>query len=99
MFGKGEAFHTKFFVVFFRKAETTRAGFIASKKVGKATVRNRAKRRLKALFRELSYSRGGDFVLVARAGIEDADYNRLKKDLDFALKKLLAKKPKKGNKC
>jgi len=86
-------------VVFFKKADNLKVGFVASKKVGKATVRNRAKRRLRALFRDQSSIGGGEFILVARAGIENAEFLRLERDLKFALNKLLAKKPKKGNKC
>lgn len=81
-------------MVFYQRTNELRAGFVASKKVGKATIRNRAKRRLKALFRELPTCFNGNFVFVARSGIDKVEYIRLKKDLDFALKKLLAKKPK-----
>lgn len=48
-----------------------RIGFTASKKVGNAVARNRAKRRLRALARAIlpRHGRPGwDYVLVARAG-------------------------------
>lgn len=47
----------------------TRIGFTASKKIGNAVARNRAKRRLRALAREVLAPRaqpGWDYVLVAR---------------------------------
>jgi ribonuclease P protein component len=47
----------------------TRVGYTASKKIGNAVLRNRAKRRLRALAREVLAARarqGWDYVLVAR---------------------------------
>lgn len=62
-----------------------RLGITAGKKVGGAVSRNRAKRRLRALFREfaagdLAGERSFDFVIVARARAVDCPYDRLKKD-------------------
>ena len=48
-----------------------RIGYTASKKVGGAVVRNRAKRRLRALARETlapAARPGWDYVLIAKAG-------------------------------
>lgn len=48
---------------------TTRVGFTASKKIGNAVMRNRAKRRLRAIAREILpglAKAGWDYVLVAR---------------------------------
>lgn len=68
-----------------------RVGFTASRKVGNAVRRNRAKRRLRALAEELlpARARGGyDYVLVARQATVDRAYDRLKADLEYALGKL-----------
>lgn len=68
-----------------------RVGFTASRKVGNAVTRNRARRRLKALAGEIlpRYAVAGhDYVLVARQATPQRDYSALRRDLETALKKL-----------
>ena len=69
---------------------TVRVGFTATKKIGGAVQRNRAKRRLRALAREVLATRaqpGWDYVLVARpeATVTRA-YADLRADLEQALR-------------
>lgn len=55
--------------------EVTRIGITASKTVGNAVRRNRAKRRLRAVIHQAAAKLipGWDMVLVARPGLPDAD--------------------------
>ncbi|MDT9690861.1 ribonuclease P protein component [Streptomyces sp. P9(2023)] len=72
-------------------ASPTRAGFVVSKAVGGAVVRNQVKRRLRHLVRErLSELPPGSLVVVrALPGAGDADHAQLARDLDAALQRLL----------
>lgn len=59
-----------------RAGSTRRAGFVVGKKLGKATVRNRIRRRLKEAYRlaKSSIKPGVDLVLTARPGAANCDY-------------------------
>ncbi|MFE2938566.1 ribonuclease P protein component [Streptomyces sp. NPDC059255] len=72
-------------------ASPVRAGFVVSKSVGGAVVRNRVKRRLRHLIRDrLSALPPGSLVVVrALPGSGDADHALLARDLDAALRRLL----------
>lgn len=66
-----------------------RIGFTASKKIGNAVVRNRAKRRLRAAARELLPllgRPGHDYVLVARGTTVARPFPALLSDITTALK-------------
>ncbi len=65
-------------------------GLTASKKVGMAVTRNRAKRRLRALVREILPAARTDlnYVLIARPETATRDYADLRKDLLTALRRL-----------
>ena len=55
-----------------------RCGFVASKRVGKAVVRNRLKRRLKEGLRTLTVQPGWDLILLARPPAATASYHELR---------------------
>ena len=77
-----------------RRPETLRLGFTASKKIGNAVERNRAKRRLRAAayaLLPLSGREGHDYVLVARAGILAREFAALKDDIALAARAAHAK--------
>ena len=73
------------------RLEPVRVGFTASRKVGNAVKRNRARRRLRAVAAQVLESHaepGMDFVLIARAATVDRDYQALVADLVAGLKRL-----------
>jgi ribonuclease P protein component len=68
-----------------------RVGFTASRKVGNAVVRNRAKRRLRAAAAEVlprNGRPGTDYVIVARATPSERRYAELVADLETAVRQL-----------
>ena len=70
---------------------TMRVGFTVTKKIGNAVVRNRMKRRFRALAREMLPEfgvAGADHVLIGRAGGIERDYVSLAAELKRALKKI-----------
>ncbi len=68
-----------------------RVGFTVTKKVGNSVIRNRVRRRLRAVADEVlenTVSNGLDLVIIGRMGTIDRPYVALIKDLKTALKKL-----------
>ena len=67
-----------------------RVGITVSKKLGKAHIRNRIRRRLREVYRlnEDKFLPGWDIVLVARGRCVDASYQKIEKAYQFALNEL-----------
>lgn len=68
-----------------------RIGITVTKKIGGAVVRNRMKRRFRALAAEMLSDRGipgADHVLIGRAGGVERDYEQLRGELAKALAKV-----------
>jgi ribonuclease P protein component len=76
-----------------------RFGFTVSKKIGGAVVRNRVRRRLRALAAALApdqVRQGYDYVLIARPGAVERAYGDLKVDLEQALARVHQPQSAKG---
>ena len=74
-------------------APLVRAGFTATKRIGGAVERNRAKRRLREAARLLLpafASPGFDYVFIARGGVTTRPWPRLLDDVKSALIRLAA---------
>ena len=74
---------------------TKRIGITVTKKIGNAVVRNRMKRRFRALVRELLPSQGlpdHDHVLIGREGGIERDFAQLREELSAALARAAAGK-------
>ena len=68
-----------------------RLGITVTKKIGGAVVRNRMKRRFRALAREILPALGvpgADHVLIGRAGGVERDFALLRSDLEHALARI-----------
>jgi ribonuclease P protein component len=68
-----------------------RVGFTVTKKIGGAVVRNRMKRRFRALAREIVPAKGiagSDHVIIGRAKGVERDFGLLRSELSDALERL-----------
>ena len=70
---------------------TMRLGITVTKKIGGAVIRNRMKRRFRALAREVlpeAGVKGADHVMIGRAGGVERGFDDLRAELGKALAKL-----------
>ena len=86
-----KSWHTPYFVLFYKKTDEYKVGFVASKKVGNAVHRNRAKRLLRAHFIEnIDLLSKGSYVLVAKPALLNESFLEVRKSYLHALKKCAA---------
>jgi len=92
IFTHGKRYHSKHILLIALNAEEKKVGFTVSKKISGAVNRNRAKRRLRELFRLYNnfLPERRMFVFMAREGFNQSTFERLKveyRDLIIRLKK------------
>jgi ribonuclease P protein component len=78
-----------------REDGTRRFGITVTKKIGNAVMRNRMKRRLRALAREILPKQGvagADHVLIGRENGIERDFAMLRSELEAALARVAAGK-------
>ncbi len=92
LYSKGSSAVTPSVVVYCRKngRQHNRLGVTVSTKIGHAVVRNRARRRLRELFRlsQGDMLQGYDVLLVARGKTAHIPHCYLKRDYEAAMQKL-----------
>lgn len=92
VYKKGQSYPGRYAVVYYHasnRANSLRLGITATKKIGKACVRNRARRLIYENMRLFlpKMKPGYDIVVVARAAIVGADFFALGKELQKLLQK------------
>ncbi|WP_428743717.1 ribonuclease P protein component [Sulfurimonas sp.] len=82
VYNKGKNQHSSSVVVFYLPQDGIRkVGFTATKKLGNAVKRNRAKRRMRALFCEMAPAlKDGSYVFVAKAALITAPFLTIQND-------------------
>ena len=89
VYKKGKSRGGRFAVILYKRngLKYTRTAFVASKKVGNSVERNRARRLMKAAYRNLEPEviKGYDIVFVARADIKECKESAVEKQLKKSL--------------
>ena len=98
LYHKGKSAVSPYFVIYCRKnnREMSRLGITTGVKLGNAVKRNRARRRIRALYRtnEASILPGYDIVVVARTRVIFGNYAELEHSFRKLIKKLELMVPK-----
>ena len=89
IYNKGKSQHSSNVVLFFLPQDgIKKIGFTATKKVGNAVYRNRAKRRLRALFLEnSSLLKDGTYIFVAKQSLVESSHEQLINDFKKVTKR------------
>lgn len=88
VFNKGTRIFTKSLTLLYIKKESFKFGISLSKKHGKAFVRNKIKRLIRASVRELIKTGVNPYYVVVLPKIrENYDFFEFRKDLEYSLKK------------
>ena len=92
LYYRGKSFAGKYIVVYTLRngRKVNRLGLTCGKTIGKAVVRNRAKRLMRESYRlsESNIKAGNDIVIVARSRAVYAKCPTIKRELEYAVKKL-----------
>lgn len=85
----GKKWYCEGFIIFYQKNEKKKMAVVASKKIGKAVIRNRAKRLLRALFLAVEHQlEDGKYILIAKNEIIAISFSKMEKSLKWGFKKI-----------
>lgn len=93
VYNNGKSYATRNLVLYLLSAsenDNNRYGLSVSKKIGNAVVRNKLKRRLREIIRELEKKynfNSYDIIFIARNPVVDLNYQQIKRDVEKLYKK------------
>jgi len=91
IFKKGNTLKNNKLLIFYSKSKTNspKIGIVVSKKIGKSTVRNKVKRRLRetVLANINILNKNYNYIFVARCGIENLKYSEILSIITSLIKK------------
>ena len=86
MYKNGRKFHTQYLIFFFLPFDELKIAVVVSKKISKKSViRNKIKRRLRHLSKDLLKT--GKYVIIAKQDISNIEFEKLKNDFKKIINK------------
>ena len=87
---KNQSVKSKYLSIYYLVANTTLYGITVPKKVGKANVRNKLKRRMKNIIieHEKDIQNNVNYVIIIKEAAKDLSYRELEKELISLIKKV-----------
>ena len=90
VYDRGERFRVRLMTVIVLATDSpvSRLGVSATRKLGNAVVRNRAKRLLREVFRRADVPPALDIVVIPRPDLLDAEYDTLEAEFAYVLRRV-----------
>ena len=74
---EGKKIDTEFFILYFKKREDLKIGFLLNSKIGKPVKRNKAKRIIREIVKK--YFKSGDFIFVLKKNVIEKGKDEIEK--------------------